>query len=141
MIEHYIVASALDLLEHQYSRDEAGDFMVPLQISRAVVVASISIECDGRFLEIRSIGLPMLLDRQSSARSIYEIASDISGRYRAAKATFEASSGELVVCIDHWFRDSDATVEEVAFLIRLFVKVVREAIGAMIVRSSPEPRL
>lgn len=141
MIEHCVVASALDLLEHQYSRDETGDFMVPLQISRAVVVASISIECDRRFLEIRSIGLPMLLDRQSGTRAIYEIASGISERYRAAKATFEAPAGELVVCIDHWFRDSDATVEEVAFLIRLFVKVVREAIGAMIVRSLPEPKL
>ena len=69
------------------------------------------------------------------------VADSINRQYRAAKAALEPRDGELVVCVDHWFRESWATPDEVGFLFGVFANAVREALGAIMVYSVPQPEL
>ena len=141
MIEPQTIRSALDELGYNHSQDRDGNFEVPIYAFGKVVLAFISIDCGNRFLEIRSIGLSGSHDEWHGSSALQVVASEINRRYRAVKAMLESDDSELVVCVDQWFRDAHASVDNVAFLFRLFVKVVREALGAIIARSTPLPQL
>jgi hypothetical protein len=141
MIDPATVRSALEHLALRHSQASDGAFVVPIYTFGSIVLAVMSIDCGGRFLEIRSVGLPCSKDGRRGHRMLCRVADSINRQYRAVKAALEPRDGELVVCVDHWFRESWATPDEVAFLFGLFVHAVREALGAIMVYSVPQPEL
>lgn len=80
-----------------------------------------SIELDGRFLLIRTLGYATCPPSHPSCRTVLEVIGSLDFSMRTTKWGWDPADGEIVACVDAWLEDAVVTEAQFAQWLRTFL--------------------